>query len=158
MSLQKQLQQVLTRREDLDVLKSSVYLLRQKLHARMQQSSMQHRATTDEKHTTRAQHHDEGTPLKTSSMPTDLYVEDVKAATNTLTVPTNEMASTTFMKVPPPPSVVSRMTEPPLATNQQHPSPTKSRHEAESRHSQTSGDGLATASPPKWYTKLRTQP
>lgn len=139
MSLQKQLQQVLARREDLDVLKSSVQLLRQKLQAK---GSQQHQQSLQSQSSsslafrvdhTRSEKQNESLNSQNGG-PKNLFPDEDKAAP--------------FMKVSPPPSIASKMTEAPSSV-QQFASSSSPADRAQPQ-------GSTSSSPPRWYTKLRS--
>lgn len=141
MALQKQLQQVLARRSDLDMLKSSVHALRQKLQARNFESTAQLHAA--------------------DSPSMDAHVASHGKASPGISMATNGTASTAFMKASPPPSVVSKMTEPPPTTEYHYQQ--ELGHAAALATTRPDADvspqahTVTTPSPPKWYTKLRVQ-
>uniref|UniRef100_K3WNV8 Progesterone-induced-blocking factor 1 n=1 Tax=Globisporangium ultimum (strain ATCC 200006 / CBS 805.95 / DAOM BR144) TaxID=431595 RepID=K3WNV8_GLOUD len=147
-SLQKQLQQVLTRRQDLDVLKSTVHVLRQKLQYKLPH---QQDATFSTSQSVSGMKH---SPATTGShCPTKVDTK-VDASTGELkknvhegidSAPSPMTPSSCFMKVSPPPSIASKMTERPCF----------GQFSELSELQPTGQEFILTSSPPKWYTKLR---
>ncbi|TYZ61121.1 hypothetical protein PybrP1_007852 [[Pythium] brassicae (nom. inval.)] len=148
MALQKQLQQVLARRSDLDMLKSSVHMLREKLQTKTLETATQRRSGASTMDAAHLQHTRSQAPTAASLL-----------ALNGKTSPASTALSP-FVKVSPPPSVVSKMTEaPPTAYHhQQQPGHAVTLDKKQSNLGVSPQEmSVSTTNTPKWYTKLRVQ-
>ncbi|KAL4157332.1 hypothetical protein PRNP1_006355 [Phytophthora ramorum] len=123
-SLQHQLQQLLSRRGDLDALKATVQLLRGKLQTTNHTKQLVPASEM-------AHHH-----------------EFLKAPATANAVDASPIISS-FAKVSPPPSIASKMTQPPTPLRQKD-DPSLDRPASEVASSTSS-----ISSAPRWYTKLR---
>lgn len=137
MSLQKQLQQVLARREDLDILKSSVQLLRHKLQTKSSQQQQQQQIQSSSPSNFYASSSSEKQSLSR-------YFQEIGPKK----LRRDEDKTPPFMKVSPPPSIASKMTEAPARSQQFAATATAADREQP--------QGSTTGSPPRWYTKLRS--
>ncbi|KAG6615480.1 Progesterone-induced-blocking factor 1 [Phytophthora cinnamomi] len=136
-SLQSQLQQLLSRRGDLDALKATVQLLRSRIHATNHQKQSPPRSYQ----TPMAQTNE----VSNAGATTDLNTADPIASSPIIS---------SFAKVSPPPSIASKMTQPPTPLRQ------KDESGAGRPPSEVSSSSSSISSAPRWYTKLRgpTQP
>ncbi|KAF1320993.1 hypothetical protein FI667_g12191, partial [Globisporangium splendens] len=135
-SLQKQIQQVLARREDLDVLKSTVHGLQQKLQCKL---PLQQDAAFSTSRSAPGVQHSPAT--NSANCPTKMNTEMLKKNVHEGmdSAPSPMISSTCFMKVSPPPSIASKMTERPSSGQFSEPSELKP----------TGQELISASSPPK---------
>lgn len=104
-SLQSQLQQLLSRRGDLDALKATVKLLRDRIHA----TSLQKQQPPPRSYQAPMAQANEFTKARTTKDDAEASSVDPIASAPTIS---------SFAKVSPPPSIVSKMTQPPTPLGQ----------------------------------------